>query len=247
MSKNKQLQKALAGKSSIGQKAIDKIKADLGIKGGVRAAAKQAGVTVKSSPSSSSSSSSKAAPNALQQALAGRTSIGPKAIDKIKADLGIKGGVKAAAKDLGIGIKGSSSRDAFSGIPSSSFGLSGGSTPAEFDYKSTLNLVNAQGNIDTQIARLNSEAASNVAKIKAGGDVDVARLGKESEMYQADRGLEAALGVENIRSKGAIDLQKIMNEGNERVETIRGTFGLKGKGLDRGTAVLSALTSAFNF
>jgi hypothetical protein len=245
MSKNKQLQKALAGKSSIGQKAIDKIKADLGIKGGIKAAAKQAGVTVKSSPSSSSSS--KAAPNALQQALAGRTSIGPKAIDKIKADLDIKGGIKAAAKDLGIGIKGSSSRDVFSDIPSSSFGSSGGSTPAEFDYKSTLNLINAQGNIDTQIARLNSEAASNVAKIKAGSDVDVARLGKESEMYQADRGLEAALGVENIRSKGAIDLQKIMNEGNERVETIRGTFGLKGKGIDRGTAVLSALTSAFNF
>jgi hypothetical protein len=246
MSKNKKLQKALAGRSSIGQKAMDKIKADLGIKGGVKAAAKQAGVTVKSSPSSSSSS--KAAPNALQQALAGRTSIGPKAIDKIKADLGIKGGIKAAAKDLGIGIKGSSSRDVFSDIPSSfSFGSSGGSTPAEFDYKSTLNLVNAQGNIDTQIARLNSEAASNVAKIKAGGDVDVARLGKESEMYQADRGLEAALGVENIRSKGAIDLQKIMNEGNERVETIRGTFGLKGKGLDRGSAILSALSSAFNF
>jgi hypothetical protein len=182
----------------------------------------------------------------LQKALAGKSSIGQKAIDKIKADLGIKGGVKAAAKDLGIKIK-SSAGGSSSPVPFSSFGLSGGSTPAEFDYKSTLNLVNAQGNIDTQIARLNSEAASNVAKIKAGSDVDVARLGKESEMYQADRGLEASLGVENIRSKGAIDLQKIMNEGNERVESIRGTFGLKGKGLDRGTAILSALSSAFNF
>jgi hypothetical protein len=185
----------------------------------------------------------------LQQALAGRSSIGQKAIDKIKADLGIKGGVKSAAKDLSIKIKGSSSSSSgpFSPVPSSSFGSSGGSTPAEFDYKSTLNLINAQGNIDTQIAKLNSEAASNVAKIKSGSDVDVARLGKESEIYQADRGLEAALGVENIRSRGAIDLQKIMNEGNERVETIRGTFGLKGKGLDRGSAILSALTSAFNF
>jgi hypothetical protein len=187
----------------------------------------------------------------LQKALAGRSSIGQKAMDKIKADLDIKGGIRSAAKDLGIKIKGSSSSSSSSKpsspVPSSSFGSSSGSTPAEFDFKSTLNLVNAQGNIDTQIAKLNSEAASNVAKIKAGGDVDVARLGKESEMYQADRGLEAALGVENIRSKGAIDLQKIMNEGNERVENIRGTFGLKGKGIDRGTAVLSALVSAFNF
>jgi hypothetical protein len=184
----------------------------------------------------------------LQKALAGRSSIGQKAMDKIKADLDIKGGIRSAAKDLGIKIKGSSSSSGpFSPVPSSSFGSYTGSTPAEFDYKSTLNLVNAQGNIDTQIARLNSEAASNVARIKAGGDVDVARLGKESDMYQADRALESALGVENIRSKGAIDLQKIMNEGNERVENIRGTFGLKGKGIDRGTAVLSALVSAFNF
>jgi hypothetical protein len=185
----------------------------------------------------------------LQKALAGRSSIGQKAIDKIKADLGIKGGIRSAAKDLGIKIKVSSSSSSgpSSPVPSSSFGSSTGSTPAEFDFKSTLNLVNAQGNIDTQIAKLNSEAASNVAKIKSGSDVDVARLGKEAEVYRADRGLEAALGVENIRSRGAIDLQKIMNEGNERVETIRGTFGLKGKGLDRGTAVLSALVSAFNF
>ena len=192
---------------------------------------------------------SKKKQNALQQALAGRTSIGPKGIENLKAELGIKGGVKSAAKDLSIKIKGSSSSSSgpFSPVPSSSFGSYTGSTPAEFDYKSTLNLVNAQGNIDTQIARLNSEAASNVARIKAGGDVDVARLGKESDMYQADRALESALGVENIRSTGAINLQRIMNEGNERVENIRGTFGLRGKGIDRGTAILSGLASAFNF
>jgi hypothetical protein len=222
---------------------------------------------------------SKKKQNALQQALAGRTSIGPKAIANIKAELGIKGGVKSAAKDLGIKIKSSSGKSS-SPVPSSFFGSSTGSTPAEFDFRSALNLINAQGNIDTEIARLNSEAASNVAKIsaksdakvarvgaksekyqadrgleaalgtasiRAGSDVDVARLGKESEVYKADRDLEAALGVENIRSRGAIDLQKIMNEGNERVESIRGTFGLKGKGLDRGSAILSALSSAFNF
>jgi hypothetical protein len=163
---------------------------------------------------------SKKKQNALQQALAGRTSIGSKGIANIKAELGIKSGVKRTAKDLGIKIKSSSSR-----VPSSLFGPSTGSTPAEFDFKSALGLVNAQGNIDTQIARLNSEAASNVARIKADSDVD----------------------VENIRSTGAINLQRIMNEGNERVENIRGTFGLRGKGIDRGTAILSSLASAFNF
>jgi hypothetical protein len=196
---------------------------------------------------------SKKKQKALQQALAARTSIGPKGIANLKAELGIKGGVKSAAKDLDIKIKGSSSSSSRPSSPvpsfssSSSFGSSTGSTPAEFDYRSTLNLVNAQGNIDTQIARLNSEAASNVARIRAGSDVDVARLAKEAEVYRADRGLEASLGVENIRSKGAIDLQKIINEGDERVENIRGTFGLKGKGIDRGTAILSGLVSAFNF
>jgi hypothetical protein len=191
---------------------------------------------------------SKRKQNALQQALAARTSIGPKGIANLKAELGIKGGIKSAAKDLGIKIKGSSSSSPVPSFSSSSsFGSSTGSTPAEFDYRSTLNLVNAQGNIDTQIARLNSEAASNVARIKAGSDVNVARLAKEAEVYRADRGLESALGVENIRSRGAINLQKIINEGDERVENIRGTFGLKGKGIDRGTAILSGLVSAFNF
>jgi hypothetical protein len=189
---------------------------------------------------------SKKKQNALQQALAGRTSIGPKAIANIKAELGIKGGVKAAAKDLGIKIKGSSGKSS-SPVPSASFGSSTGSTPAEFDFRSALNLVNAQGNIDTEIGKLNTDAAKSVARIQSRASNYAADRDAESKQYASDRSKEASLGVERIRSRGAIDLQKIMNEGNERVESIRGTFGLKGKGLDRGTAVLSALTSAFNF
>jgi hypothetical protein len=194
---------------------------------------------------------SKKKQNALQQALAGRTSIGPKGIENLKAELGIKGGVKSAAKDLGIKIKGSSSSSSgpFSPVPSSSssFGSSTGFTPAEFDSRSALNLVNAQGNIDTEIGKLNSDAAKSVARIQSRASNYAADRDAESKQYASDRSKEASLGVENIRSRGAINLQKIVNKGNERIETIRGTFGLKGKGIDRGTAVLSALVSAFNF
>jgi hypothetical protein len=182
----------------------------------------------------------------LQKALAGKSSIGQKAIDKIKAELGIKGGVKSAAKDLGIKIK-SSAGGSSSPVPFSSFGSYTGSTPAEFDFRSALNLVNAQGNIDTEIGKLNSDAAKSVARIQSRASNYAADRDAESKQYASDRAKEASLGVENIRSRGAVNLQKIVNEGNERVETIRGTFGLKGKGIDRGTAVLSALTSAFNF
>jgi hypothetical protein len=186
----------------------------------------------------------------LEKALAGKSAIGQSFINNIKAKLGIQSGVKAAAKDLGVRIKGSAAsapkpapKPVSPSPPKSPSGL----TPAEFDFKSALNLVNAQGNIDSQIARLNSEASRNVASIQSGASVDAARLAKEADLYRADRGLEASLGVENIRSRGAIDLQKIMNEGNERVEKIRGTFGLKTRGIERGSAILSALSSAFNF
>jgi hypothetical protein len=63
----------------------------------------------------------------------------------------------------------------------------------------------------------------------------------------ADRELESNLGVENIRAKGAVDLQKVVNTGMERVEDIRGEYGIKGKKVDRSTAILGGLVSAFNF
>jgi hypothetical protein len=186
----------------------------------------------------------------LQEALAGRTKIGPKAIANIKADLGIKGGIKSAAQNLGIKIKSGSSGSSKSGgasVPSSSFSSESGLNPAAFDYRSALNLVNAQGNIDTQIANINSDASRYISELQVGGAKDVANIQAGATRYVADRELESNLGVENIRAKGAVDLQKIVNAGMSRVENIRGEFGIQGKKIDRNTAILGGLVSAFNF
>ena len=122
-----------------------------------------------------------------------------------------------------------------------------GVTPAEFDYQSASNLLNAQGNIDTQIANINSDAARYVTELETGAQKDVASTQAGATRYVADRELESNLGVENIRAKGAVDLQKVVNTGMERVENIRGEYGIKGKKVDRSTAILGGLVSAFNF
>jgi hypothetical protein len=183
----------------------------------------------------------------LQEALAGRTSIGPKGIEKIKADLGIKGGVKSAVRDLGINIRSGSSRSGGSSVPSFNFSSGTGLNPAVFDYQAASNLLNQQGNIDTQIANINSDASRYISELQVGGAKDVANIQADATRYVADRGLESDLGVENIRTKGAVDLQKIVNAGMERVENIRGEFGVQGKKIDRSTAILGGLVSAFNF
>lgn len=196
-------------------------------------------------------------------------------IEKIKRKTGVGGGIASIAKKQGINVKQPKS------APEYSYGDFGeGFIPAEFDYQSALNLVNAQGNIDTQIANLNADAAKEVERIRgksavdvagieagasryqadralesalgvenirAKGAVDVAGIEAGATRYQADRALESALGVENIRAKGAIDLQGIVNAGLERVENIRGEYGLKGKMIDRGTSIYAGLVNAFNF
>jgi hypothetical protein len=107
--------------------------------------------------------------------------------------------------------------------------------------------INAQGNIDTQIANLNSDASKYITQLQVGGAKDVANIQSGTAKYVADRELESNLGVENIRTKGAIDLQGIVNAGMANVENIRGEYGVKGKKVDRSTAILGGLVSAFNF
>lgn len=154
------------------------------------------------------------------------------------------GGIRAAARDLGLNIRLNSPS-----LPDFSFFGEEGFTPAEFDYQSAANLVNLQGNIDTRIAELNTETAETVAEIGFRGSRYTETGDKEfaGQKYMADRDKEARLGVENIRAKGAIDLQAIVNAGNREVENIRGEYGLKGKKIDRSTAVLGGLVNAFNF
>jgi membrane-bound lytic murein transglycosylase MltF len=116
------------------------------------------------------------------------------------------------------------------------------------DFAKDLNIkINAQGNIDTQIANLNGDAAKYVSQLQTGAQKDIANTQAGATRYVADRELESNLGVENIRTKGAIDLQGIVNAGMANVENIRGEYGVKGKKVDRSTAILGGLVSAFNF
>jgi hypothetical protein len=94
---------------------------------------------------------------------------------------------------------------------------------------------------------MNAESAKNITELQTGAQKDIANTQAGATRYVADRELESNLGVENIRAKGAIDLQGIVNAGMERVEGIRGEYGIKGKKVDRSTAILGGLVSAFNF
>ena len=204
-------------------------------------------------------------------------------------------------------------------IPDFKSSTAEGDTPAVFDYKKGLDYINAQGNINTNIRRLETEsdnyiaglqygAAENIATTQAGAEkyaADQALAGEgvrsgttkyvadqglagenvrastsryladqelagenvragttkyvadqglagenvraSTSRYLSDRQLESDLGVENIRAKGAIDLQGIINAGASNVETIRGEYGLKGKQIDRNTAMFNSLISSFNF
>jgi hypothetical protein len=163
----------------------------------------------------------------LQKALAGRTKIGPEAIEKIKRDLDIKSGVREAAKNLGIKIRTGSDGSTRSGgssrasVTSPSFSSERGLSPAVFDYQAASNLLNQQGNIDTQIANINSEASRYISQLQVGGAKDVARI-----EGRTDR------DVAKIGAKGAVNLQKIVNAGMSRVENIRGEFGIQGKKIE---------------
>ena len=165
-------------------------------------------------------------------------------LDKIKEKLNISGGIRPIAKDLGIKTFGEGKTQIPQ--PGSSSGDEGMYT-ANFKHQAQLNFINAQGNIDTQIANLNADAAKYVSQLQTSAQKDIANTQAGATKYVADRELESNLGVENIRAKGAIDLQGIVNAGMANVENIRGEYGVKGKKVDRSTAILGGLVSAFNF
>ena len=142
--------------------------------------------------------------------------------DKIKDKFDVSGKfIRQEARKEGIRLPGQGRAE----LPGYGSSEAQGMIPAVFDYQSALNLVNAQGNIDTQIANLNSDASKYITQLQVGGSKDVA----------------------GIQTKGAIDLQGIVNAGMENVENIRGGYGIKGKKIDQKTAILGSLVSAFNF
>ena len=175
-------------------------------------------------------------------------------LGKLKEKFGVSGKfIKQEAKKKGIRLPGSGPREEETTSGSDvakadrQFYKATGMYPSQFDAQADLNLVNAQGNIDTQIANLNSDASKYITQLQVGGAKDVANIQSGTAKYVADRELEGNLGVENIRAKGAINLQRIINAGMSRVEKIRGKYDVKGKKIDRSTAILGSLVSAFNF
>jgi hypothetical protein len=174
--------------------------------------------------------------------------------DKIKEKLDVSGKlIRQQAKKEGIRLPGSGPREEKTTSGSDvakadrQFYKTTGMYPSQFDAQAAENLINAQGNIDTQIANLNGDVAKYVSQLQTGAQKNIANTQAGATRYVADRELESNLGVENIRAKGAIDLQGIVNAGMERVEGIRGEYGIKGKKVDRSTAILGGLVSAFNF
>lgn len=174
--------------------------------------------------------------------------------DKIKERLDVSGKlIRQQAEIKGVRLPGSGPREEETTSGSDvakedrQFYKATGMYPSQFDAQATLNFINAQGNIDTQIANLNSDASKYITQLQVGGAKDVAGIQSGTAKYVADRELESNLGVENIRAKGAIDLQGIVNAGMSNVENIRGEYGVKGKKIDRSTAILGGLVSAFNF
>jgi hypothetical protein len=176
--------------------------------------------------------------------------VGPKLssseLDRIKEKTGVSGGIRAIAKKQGISLPGSGPRERAE-VPGYGSSEAQGMFPAVLDYNALIGSINAQGNIDTQIANLNSDASKYITQLQVGGAKDVANIQSGTAKYVADRELESNLGVENIRTKGAIDLQGIINAGLANVENIRGEYGIKGKKVDRSTAILGGLVSAFSF
>ena len=170
--------------------------------------------------------------------------------DKIKERLDVSGKlIRQQAEKKGIRLPGQSRADlpGYGSAEAESQAAINGMYPNVFDYTGANNLLVTQGNIDTQIANLNSDASKYITQLQVGGAKDVANIQGGTAKYVADRELEGNLGVENIRTKGAIDLQGIVNAGMENVENIRGEYGIKGKKIDQNTAILGSLVSAFSF
>ena len=229
-------------------------------------------------------------------------------LERIKKDTGIKGGVIPFAASLGIkpsyGVQQQTKGSKEGGPKTPGFTGSSmeGYNPAMFEGILAQNLASLGGNISADVARIMAASEIEKAKIANRGLLKSTQITAESsdyatdaeersDIYESDRQLESILGAENIRSKGAVDLQSIINAGAANVESIRsrgaldlqglvntgaanvenirsrgaidlqgivntgaanvenirGKYGVEGRKIDRRAAILSSLTSAFNF
>jgi hypothetical protein len=97
----------------------------------------------------------------------------------------------------------------------------------EFDYKSAYGLGELEGQIQTNLQKLQNIGAENIANISAGAQRYGYEADERARKYVADRAGQSAEAVENIRAKGNLDLQAIVNAGLKDVENIRGQFGVE--------------------
>jgi len=97
----------------------------------------------------------------------------------------------------------------------------------EFDYKSAYGLGELEGQIRTNLQKLQNISAENIANISAGAQRYGYEADERARKYVADRAGQSAEAVENIRAKGNLDLQAIVNAGLKDVENIRGQFGVE--------------------
>ena len=187
----------------------------------------------------------------IRDALKGRDTLNLAGLNRIKKDLGIKGGVIPIAESMGIDVS-YGAREGGNSSPVDVPGF-GDFSSEEFlnpgVYQGTLaqnlGVLNAQSSID--VAKENGKSLIAIERIKKNTALGLGALNLEGTKYSSDRELEGVLGAENIRAKGAIDLQGIINAGAANVENIRGEYGIKAKKVDRSTAILGSLVSAFSF
>jgi hypothetical protein len=162
----------------------------------------------------------------LKKFLEGRTSIGPKGLEKFKEQYGYSGGVKPLLGSLGATYKGSSSSSSSAQLPEyGAFGSFEGFSPFELEAGLSLEQIGLQGDIQKKITQMNNRASRKIQKSINRANIKVAEIDERKEKA----------------------VQEIVNAGARDVENIRGTYGLKGKAIDRGTSLYTGLVNAFSF
>jgi hypothetical protein len=108
----------------------------------------------------------------------------------------------------------------------------------QFGVESEEYIRRLQGDIDKQLEILRGASTENIAGISAGAQRYGYDADERARKYVADRAGQSAEAVENIRAKGNLDLQAIVNAGlkdvteiqgqtSRDVEKTRGEFGVK--------------------
>jgi hypothetical protein len=139
----------------------------------------------------------------------------------------------------------------------------------DYDYKTAYGLGELEGQIRTNLQKLQGTSAEAIAGISAGAQKYGYDADERARKYVADRAGQSAEAVENIRAKGNLDLQAIVNAGlkdvaeiqgltSRDVEKTRGEFNIKQEDIKQAglrdatrisgkAGIYQGLMGAFNF